>query len=94
MLTYEDNEAGNEESNPDTCDYWNILGIWKSVCVQNTKRIFTKSWRIWGKKKTLMFIVLNLCQYEVQFLFYFPIRMEIDILRSHFGRISSLVEMF
>ena len=40
MLTYEDNEAGNEESNPDTCDYWNILGIWKSVCVQNTKRIF------------------------------------------------------
>ena len=29
LLTNEDNEAGNEEANPDACDYWNILGSWK-----------------------------------------------------------------
>ena len=29
LLTNEDNEAGNEEANPDACDYWNILWSWK-----------------------------------------------------------------
>ena len=65
-----------------------------SMCTKYKKDFFLQNLEVFEVKKFPMFIVLNLCQYEVQFLFYFPIRMEIDILRSHFGRISSLVEMF